>query len=316
MPFEKPTRSVTRPEDTGLNSSASKSWRWRFLYWLSPVLLISIGLHGIILLVPLPDRDNVIEPEEVPLPEPIAVTTLPPTADEEPEAIAPPAAFIPEPAPQVEAPPPAPPPVIEVPPVIVPLEPTPEPTPDPAPEPTPSPTPDPTPEPTPDPTPQFAQPRAYNSTGTTPEFVRNQGGLFAAKYGRSEDISYLLDLGYEANGECFDKDIEAQVAVVLDKNENIVHSELIKKTGYDLIDAWLLSFVTPPTPQPLPNDVFADLKQIYPTAPDSGYITDWISTARDNADEPLVPDNESQAPYGLEVSIFVEDNNCATQKSL
>ena len=142
-----------------------------------------------------------------------------------------------------------------------------------------------------------------------------QGGLFASLYGSVDELSYDLYLDYDANGECFEKEIDAQIMVALDASGNFVKAEFNKKTGYDLIDSWLLSFLTPPEPAFLPSYVFEDLQQDFSGAVDSGDIIDWLYSAR-NSDEPIIPPDETYGSYGFEIVITVENNNCMTQKKL
>lgn len=319
MPAEKSSSLETTP----------KRWRRGFLYWVSPVLLVSLGLHGLAMLLPLPERDEVVEQEDVPLPEPISVTTLPPIADEEPEAIAPPAAFIPEPAPIIEAPPPVvePPPVVIQPepePIIEPEpEPTPDPVPDPIPDPTPDPVPDPTPDPplTPDPVPVSAQPQNFSDAGRTSKFSRDQFTEFSKQYGIPQGFSYSLSLIYDAAGQCFDKDIDAQLMVAVNEYSEIERGEFNKKTGYDLIDNWLSSFIKVPDPEALPAYAIDALKQQFPVADANGDIfsdsnvADFIYVARDS-NESFVPTGQPYGSYILTVDITVENNNCAEQKVL
>ncbi|MBE9070184.1 hypothetical protein IQ260_26435 [Leptolyngbya cf. ectocarpi LEGE 11479] len=74
--------------------------------WVTPLVLASIGLHGLVLALPMPDLgDPPVAVEELPEPEVIQVVTLPKlaTASESPESP------IPEPVQPEEPPPPAPP---------------------------------------------------------------------------------------------------------------------------------------------------------------------------------------------------------------
>ena len=48
------------------------------LRWVSPVLLISIALHGLAVLVPVPEQEDIAEEPETEELEPIQVSTLPP----------------------------------------------------------------------------------------------------------------------------------------------------------------------------------------------------------------------------------------------
>ena len=92
------------------------SWRPKFLRWLSPLLLVSLGLHGLGLLVPVPEKPEDIEqfePEEF---DPIAVSTLPPTLElSEPEEVEEDVALEPPPPPPPPEEKTPPPPALELP---------------------------------------------------------------------------------------------------------------------------------------------------------------------------------------------------------
>ncbi|MEO0768304.1 MAG: hypothetical protein AAFY72_02550 [Cyanobacteria bacterium J06649_4] len=92
----------------GLATSEKYSPRFIFLRWLSPLLVLSLALHGVAFLIPIPPKAEVPEPEE-PLPDPIPITDLPLVSLPEPEpeepVVAPPPPPPPPPEP-VAAPPP------------------------------------------------------------------------------------------------------------------------------------------------------------------------------------------------------------------
>mgnify|MGYP001791686337 CR=1 FL=1 len=90
--------------------------RAKLMRWLSPVLLVSLALHGVSLLVPIPQTPEVIEEPEPEVLEPIQISTLPVDLDDlEPEPLS--ASPPPEPAPVTPPPEPLPAqPPIELPP--------------------------------------------------------------------------------------------------------------------------------------------------------------------------------------------------------
>lgn len=234
--------------------------RWsKLIYWLSPLLLLSLGLHGLGMLVPIPETKEVIEREEE-LPDPIQVSELPvplPSAEPEPEPI-------PEPPPEVVTPqkpesePASQKPItIEAP---LPAQPSPENPPEPPPEPPPSNTP-------PGATPPTPTRQARNTTGTTPgEAVGATNDFFSA--GGIGDFYELtiLDLGSPVgnstslftlnypvdNDSCFE-DLPNEpldvnfIAIVGDFEDissggwrrSVLDGELLQKTGYMPVDDWI-----------------------------------------------------------------------------
>jgi len=87
--------------------------------WLSPLLLVSLGLHAVALWLPIPPKPEKPEEPESELLEPIQVSTLPigslpskaqpePEPEPEPEPAPPPEPLAPPPAPAPAIPPPAP----------------------------------------------------------------------------------------------------------------------------------------------------------------------------------------------------------------
>lgn len=79
--------------------------------WVTPLVLVSIGLHGLVLVLPMPDLAKPPEPEpELPEPEVIQVVSLPKLATGPEESVEPP---LPEPEPEEEPPPPEPEEIIE-----------------------------------------------------------------------------------------------------------------------------------------------------------------------------------------------------------
>ena len=87
----------------------AKLYRPKFNSWLTTLVLVSIGLHGLVLALPMPSLEPPAEIEAVPDdPDVIQVVTLPKlaTAPESPQP--------PPPEPLPEPPPPEPPPVDDI----------------------------------------------------------------------------------------------------------------------------------------------------------------------------------------------------------
>ena len=73
--------------------------------FLSPLLIVSAGIHGLAMLLPVPEPEEIVE-EEIELPEAIAVSELPEIEVPQPEPeIAPAPVFAPTPTPAPETPP-------------------------------------------------------------------------------------------------------------------------------------------------------------------------------------------------------------------
>jgi len=114
------------PLSKSVSSSTSSQSKRTFRRWYRPLFVLSIGLHSLLLLVPMPDveqPEEVVEPEDtevievVTLPE---VAVLPAAAElEAPPAVAP---APPKPEPPLTAPPPAPAPPMTEAPAEVPLD--------------------------------------------------------------------------------------------------------------------------------------------------------------------------------------------------
>lgn len=306
--------------------SDKPSWK-KLIGWLGPVLLASLGLHALLLLVPIPESEP-IEEVEVELPDPIQVTELPLIEGPELPPEAPPAAFIPEPAPVIEEAPPPEPEVQQ--PIVIEAAPLPPDEPDPLddlpdpeedlPEDSPDDLENDAPDDSEDDTPdsQNSQssgtgktPQPSNFTGTTKREEDISSFQFAADYGVPTGASSILDLGYLANGECFDQGdfLDATFGISINPLGNIEYSELLRKTQYPVVNSWLQAFVDQNDPKDLPSDVFTDLQQLDLTAPADGTILDWLNYARNNPNEPLTSDQDSKS-YAIQISISIEDIQC------
>lgn len=278
--------------------------------------MISLALHGLALLIPLSEKEEVAEePEVAASPEPITVTTLPKPADGDlpnaPAAIStidpalpsalPPPSLVPQravPSPSEVSPPDLPSDLILTNPSL-PAESGPVAS---APTTTPAPT-------TVPPTDFAITQRLYTDTGATFNDEIKKGGEFAVRYGRPKDIRPVLELIYFAQGNCFDKDtkLEASAGIVVDDQGGLVDSELLKTTGYPVIDDWLTSYIS--LAEPLPDEVFMQLQQTIPAAPASGDLLDWLNAAR-NSSDPLVAADQDQAPYAFKVAVELDGNQC------
>lgn len=279
------------------------TWPWR---WLSPLLMVSLAFHGLAMLIPLSEKERIVEkPEEVALPEPIAVTTLPKSA----AANLPAAPVLIDPADPALS-------DAALPALPIPgqaITPSPEPTPAPIPlsplaQPSPAATQPPViPSATPPPTNLSITEQSYNSSGATDNDQTINTLQFSVTYGAPKKINPVLELMYSAN--CFDIDkdtnIEASVGVVVDDLGAFAVTELLKTTGYSEIDDWLTDYIL--LREPLPDAAFTQLQETIPTAPASGDLLDWLNVAR-NSSDPLVATGQSQAPYAFR--IVVEGNQC------
>ncbi len=263
--------------------------------------MVSLGLHGLAMLMPLPDKEKIVEnPEEVTLPEPITVTTLPKPGEADlPSVIDPALPDAPLPDSLIPAPAMAKPSTGIAPP------PLPEPIPDPSPT-NPNPpasSPNPTPPPaTPSPTnPPITLP-SYSSRGATNSDQLQEVVLFAAEYGRPKDISVVLDLTYPAPVSCFDRDtnLEASVGIVVNDQGELVYSKLFKLTGYPAIDDWLTDYIS--LAEQLPDYVFTQLRQTIPDAVASGDLIEWLYAAR-NSDDLFVAADRDQAAYAFKIAV-------------
>lgn len=285
----------------------SANWPRR---WLSPLLMISLAVHGLAMLIPLSEKEEVAEePEEVALLEPITVTTLPKPADVDlPAVIAAIAKIDPAlpdaPLPPSSVPQQAIPPAKLTTPDLIPTDPNLPAESNPAASAPPT-----TPPPTVPTTDPAITQRLYTDTGATFNDEIKKGGEFSVRYGRPKDIRPVLELIYSAQGNCFDKDtnLEASVGIVADAQGGLVDSELLKTTGYPVIDDWLTSYIS--LAEPLPDDVFTQLQQTIPTAPASGDLLDWLNAAR-NSNDPLVAADQVQAPYAFKVAVELDGNQC------
>lgn len=281
--------------------SDKPSWR-KFTHWLSPLLAVSLGLHGLVMLIPLPDRDEPVEVSDADLPEPIPVTELPQSAE-----LLPKNADMPMPMPDIIAPSaPLAEPAVQPPPAIVAPVPTPTPTPKPtstftptptpgpAPTPTPGPTPTPTPTSGPTPTPIAGQP--YSAQGTTSKDRQNASLAFAIRNNSliAQNIRTPLSLSYPAAGRCFKETTSptAVVAFVINRFSDILDAAVIRKTGYKGIDDWLYDAVSDPDD---PTGVMSAVRTSY-----SG-----------ETGKALGPEGDAtQAAFEFEVAIAIEGSVC------
>ncbi|MGD1864345.1 MAG: hypothetical protein ACFB0D_07305 [Phormidesmis sp.] len=288
-------------------TSAKPKWP-KLLRWLSPLLLASLGLHGLGLLLPVPETEEIERPEFVE-PESIQVSTLPPT-------LKPPA---PEPAPPPLPPAVVPPPVVEpvqeafpfqedalleeeIPPEVPPEEIPPE-----------------------DDDSSFEESdadsqdddiqdddssdeepssrNAYNEQGTSDADFQLAAISFSANYpGVAVQTNVPLALTYTADKECFDPlPGEVQMGAAINNSGGVVETALFRKSGYQKIDDWIEDIVGF---DELPPESFARLSI------SDGYLPDWINETRNNGADPLVPTGEDAKAYAIQVIVTVEGNRC------
>lgn len=308
---------------------AKSNWR-KLIYRLSPVLIVSLGLHALALLIPVPDKDIAKEPD-VELPEPISVTELPKSA--KPTPAPPPAAepaFVlppePPPEPVVQPLPPEPPAQMEPAP-IAPPEPSiaPEPAIDPdplSPDPTPDPAPDPTPEPTPEPTLQTPAPisQARSMEGTSDTDFTNKLKELIELYSidPSNPVAFKsfrssLDLTFPADDYCLKDEGDAVattaqsfLSVLIERDEagdsfDVVDGEALTLTGYSVVDKWIDKTAFP-SDMVDPNEVEA-IKTPKPASLD---IFDWMTN---NYGQSLLEDGEDAILFSIGVEVTFA-NNC------
>ncbi|MEM8503424.1 MAG: hypothetical protein AAF716_09755 [Cyanobacteria bacterium P01_D01_bin.1] len=221
----------------------------KIMRWLSPLLLVSLGLHGLGLLIPVPRKAEVLnEPEELSL-ESIPVSMLPAEPLPEMPVVELPPPPEPDPTPEISLPaPPAvsaspPPPAVEAPPI--------------QPEPEPTPSPEPTSEPASEPVtstealesnkpikPDSLEPQELRSEGTQSENLASFMAFQTIVAGVDEEMiadpirreNYELDY---LQGLCF-PDVErvtGSVGVIFDGASQLYAAKAITSTRIDAVDA-------------------------------------------------------------------------------
>lgn len=280
--------------------------RKKIIHWLSPLLVLSLGIHGLALLIPISEKP---EPEEEPKPEvlePIQVSTLPPlpeAATEQPTIAEPPDSaelVVPAPAQIAQSVPAASQPVPAAPQPVRPNMPSPQTSPNST---TPGSTAAPIPKPSKLPP---APPLPYNPAGTTEREARNETIVFINAYGGNlpSKVDTPLELVYPAGGDCIDPaSPEASVAVAVNSGGGIIDGKVVKSSGRDKVNQWIEDTVLA---SELPSYAFAD------PANASGKTTaDWIyEVFAGPAGVPLVPEGVNEAVYLIDVTVTVENNNC------
>lgn len=233
--------------------------RWsKLLHWLSPLLLLSLGLHGLGMLVPIPEEKEVIEREEE-LPDPIQVSELPvplPSAEPEPEVT-------PEPPPEVVTPPPPEPePIVQEPIVQEPIIVFPQPLPNDPPEQPPEDPPEQPPEDPPEQPPTTPTSQTRSTTRTTPsevpqanlEFVGPTGiGFGLEQRPTIGDSTNPIILNYPADDTiCFESPPTEPIDVIFaaiigdledpgtgKKSRDVIDGDFWRQTGYGIVDQWI-----------------------------------------------------------------------------
>ncbi|MEL7352452.1 MAG: hypothetical protein AAF171_21885 [Cyanobacteria bacterium P01_A01_bin.116] len=319
---------------------AKPNWQ-KVIYWFSPVLGLSIALHGLALLIPVPPEKEPIEETQVELPEPIQVSELPkrpkPTAPEPTEPI-----VVPPPAPVVEPPlPAAPDPVPESIPELVivpepdtieqplpelqpqdfeafePLEPDPQ-TPD-------TQTPD---SQDPDTLPQEQPTRqAFNSDLANAPSIGAGSPLDVLRTGYQDESGELpqknirkkLALKFPKANTCFEglevpQELRLSSGIVLEKLEDaqgqslieIVDGSLLQATGYQGLNSWTDQSILPPSPgdEAASTDDTPDDSELPPLAD-----VDILSWIEENVGEDLFETEETIKLFTFPVQVTVVDNS-------
>ncbi|WP_121968646.1 hypothetical protein [Leptolyngbya sp. BC1307] len=306
---------------------AKPQWQ-KLIHWVSPLLVLSLGLHGLALLIPIPKKPEVREePPETELLEPIRVSALPkPSLPEstgaestgaESAAIAPPG-------------------LTQSPPAAAPPEP--ERSPEPAPRPSPSSVPAPAPalpvappagdlgeadgvenvenadSSTGKPTKPDLVPQPYSDVGTTTgEAAAVLSELLSFNPTATGDpaplkfIKHPLPLAFPAEDYCFKNYPEppASVVVIVEKAQTgpkVVDGGITQKTGYETIDKWVDKGVFP-TNQIDPN---ANTDVEIPDVADVD-ILEWMAG---NINGPLFESDELTVAYTFGVKVTLVGNPC------
>lgn len=297
---------------------AKPNWK-KLTHRLSPLLVLSLGLHGLLLLIPVPKEAEIREdPPETELLEPIQVSALPkPSLSEatsEPTAITPPGGAPSEPQ---RSPEPAP--IPSSVPRISPQAATPAPSSAPRPpsdqtapsgdavpgdadpgNPADGPTSD-RPQKT-DPIPQ-----AYSREGTSEgdasgalsEFITFNPVPF-------KKIQHALPLAFPSDDYCFEDYPEPPASlIVLVENTpsglDAVDGGIIQKTGYASIDKWIGKSVFPSDAVD-PNANAVEIPEVAPVD-----ILAWIT---DNVNGPVLEPDEMAKAYTFGVKVELINNPC------
>lgn len=303
------------------------SWR-KLLFQISPILIVSVGLHGLALLIPVPDK---VPPEnpEVALLEPISVTQLPdvtqrpapapepdplPLPKPEPDSIPNPEVII---QPQTDIAIAEPPAQLEPEPEIEP-EPEPEIEIEPEPEPEIEPEPEPEPEPAPEPTTQ-----TRSTEGTSQADYASKLESLIGDYSPDPDnplpleiIRTLLNLSFptdDAYAYCLKTEADevalsaqAFISVLIAKDDasdsfDWVDGGPITPTGYPIVDQWVDKTLFPGE-----STASGDVETVKTPKPGNFDIVDWLVN---NAEQDLFEENEEEKilSIGVEVALV---NNC------
>ncbi|MGB7249926.1 MAG: hypothetical protein WBC73_13390 [Phormidesmis sp.] len=290
-------------------------------YWLRPLLLVSVGLHGLVMLLPMPEKDRAEVPDIEP-PVPIQVSELPPrqapapiseaandpvlalTTPQPPPAQPP--ARLPIAQPPVVQPPVAQPPVVQPPPATT----TPAPMPDPVTESQATPVEDPAPVTNPsesgpdntsDPTPSGPVALTRNSAGLSQkeatdaltEFIENVLPAFP-ELSVPKFLSGVFLMIYSGE-ECVPGQssldgttLEGSIAIVVDAQGNVLASRLLEKTGYTEINDWVANIFNPETTGQDRDFIISDL-------------FGWIAEQRETVVEADASTAAYQFKFGVQV---------------
>ncbi len=287
-----------------------RNWK-KLVHRFYPLLLVSVGLHGLVLLMPLSPKPEPIVEAFKPEPKPIQVSVLP--KKDPPEAAFSPAPAPPTPPPPAEAIPAQPMPQIAAqPPVTTPV-------PQPAPVPNSMPT-----TPTDAAVAAAAAAAAQLAESTTPQafvppdadfattaqqtagFTQNVLANYTNQLASGDSPPELKNIGKGFFGlnytgdRCFQNksSVEGSLAVVIDSNLSLVEGEIIVGTGYEMvnqaIDTWFSQLAGSPSTadsniEVVDKDLFA-----------------WI----DEKKKPLFAQGESYEAYIFKTTVNLVNNTC------
>ena len=306
---------------------AKPQWQ-KLIHWVSPLLVLSLGLHGLVLLIPVPKEPELREePPEPELLEPIRVSALPkPSLPESTgaESIGAGSAAIASPE------------LTQSPPAAAPPEP--ERSPEPVPRPSSSSAPAPAPAPpvappagdsadaggagnagetassTGRPTKPDLLPQSYSNVGTTSGEASAALSELLRTYTTAADdpaplkfIKHSLPLAFPAEDYCFKDYSEppANVVVIVENAQTgpeVIDGGITQKTGYATIDKWVDKSVFP-TDQVDPNaNTDVEIPEVAAVN-----ILEWMAG---NLNGPMFETDEVTVAYTFGVKVTLVGNPC------
>ena len=312
-------------------TSAKPKWK-KAIAWVSPLLVVSIALHGVAMLLPIPEKVETVE-KEPELREPIQISELPELEIPEPE---PAPVFVPAPAlveppqpsqpqpsqPQPLTPQPAPPQPVQPEPQPAPIEPQPQP-----PDPTPPEDNSPPPATPADNSSQTAPQTGRTPSGPPPNTARNIARDRAAATPQeitdeldaivkiddfnaipSKQIKAPLNLAFPSDGLCLEGDpteIGSAGVVVFEDNggtPELITGAILDKTSYKVIGKWLdkTIFLSDQVDPNDPNPVEV------PLTPDFDAVQ-WVSN---NYDKPIFEPDETEKAFTFRIAVNISASAC------